>query len=117
MARRAKPWPRSTRCTSVACTTRSRSLQRRGDLEPWVDTAILAERMLSNFFGAASEWASGVLSDAALPLAASYDANITLAGVATVDARLLFQKRARRAQKGKIASERARARGGSRKRA
>ena len=85
------------------------ALKRRGDLEPWVDTGILAERMLSNFFGAASEWASSVLSDAALPLVTRYDANLTLAGVATDEARARFQQRARRLQKGKIEGERARA--------
>ncbi|MDH3686765.1 MAG: TetR/AcrR family transcriptional regulator [Myxococcales bacterium] len=85
-------------------------LKERGDLEPWVDSGILAERMLSNFFGAASEWASSVLSDAALPTATSYDANITLAGVATDKGRSRFQSRARKLQKGAIESERGRLR-------
>jgi AcrR family transcriptional regulator len=86
------------------------ALKQRGDLEPWVDSAILAERMLSNFFGATSEWASAVLSDAALPGVTSYDASITLAGVATDKGRSRFQKRARRLQKGTIESERGRVR-------
>lgn len=88
------------------------ALKQRGDLEPWVDPGILAERMLSNFFGAASEWASSVLSDAALPVATSYDASITLAGVATDKGRARFQNRARRLQKGTIESERGRLRAG-----
>ena len=86
------------------------ALKKRGDLEPWVDSSILAERMLSNFFGAASEWASSVLSDDALPIVTRYDANITLAGVATDAGRARFQNRARKLQKGPIESERGRLR-------
>ncbi len=84
--------------------------KQRGQIEPWVESAILAERMLSNFFGAASEWASGVLSDKALPIAASHDAYLTLAGVASEKGRARFQGRARRLQQGAIASERGRVR-------
>jgi AcrR family transcriptional regulator len=82
----------------------------RGELESWVDCAILAERLLSNLYGAASEWATGLLSDEALPLVASYDANLTLAGVATERSRRRFQNRARRLQKGSIEGGRSRRR-------
>lgn len=70
-----------------------------GDLESWVDPAVLAARLRSSLNGVLSEWATGVLSDAALPLAASYDANIALAGVTTEKSRRRFQNRARRFQK------------------
>jgi AcrR family transcriptional regulator len=86
------------------------ALIERGEIEPWVDCAILAERMLSNLYGASSEWATGVLSDEALPVAASYDACVALAGVATEKSRSRFQNRVRRLQKGPIESERGRAR-------
>ena len=85
------------------------SMAERGELESWVDCAILAERLLANLYGAASEWATGVLSDEAFPLVASYDANIALAGVATEQTRARFQNRARRLQKGNIQGARARA--------
>ena len=75
------------------------ALSDRGDLESWVDPAVLAERILSNLYGVISEWATGTLSDAALPLAASYDANIALAGVTTEKCRRRFQNKARRLQK------------------
>lgn len=83
----------------------------RGELEPWVDCAILAERLLSNLYGAASEWATGLLSDETLPVVASYDANLTLAGVATEKSRRRFQNRAQRLQKGSIEGGRSRRRG------
>jgi len=87
------------------------SMAARGEIEPWVDCAILAERLLANLYGAASEWATGLLSDETLPVVASYDANITLAGVATDKSRRRFQNRARRLQKGSIEGGRSRKRG------
>ena len=92
-----------------------RALADRGEIEPWVDCAILAERMLSNLYGAASEWATGVLSDEALPVAASYDANIALAGVATEKSKPRFQNRVRRLQKGQIDGKRGHTRARGRK--
>jgi AcrR family transcriptional regulator len=84
------------------------AMSERGELEPWVDCAVLAERLLSNLYGAASEWATGVLGDEALPVVASYDANLTLAGVATGKSRARFQQNAKRLQKGRIQGARAR---------
>ncbi len=81
-------------------------LKARDDIERWVDCTILAERMLSNFYGATSEWAAGVLTSKALPAAASHDAYVTLAGVATDKSRRRLQNRVRRLQKGDIASQR-----------
>ncbi len=89
-------------------STTLQAMSERGELESWVDCDILAERLLSNLYGAASEWATGLVSDKALPLVASYDANIALAGVATEAVRTRFQNRARRLQKGDIAGGRAR---------
>jgi len=80
----------------------------RGELEPWVDCAILAERLLSNLYGAASEWATGLISDEALPLVAGFDANLTLAGVATEKTRKLFQRHAEQLQTSPIEGGRAR---------
>jgi AcrR family transcriptional regulator len=85
-------------------------MSERGELEPWVDCAILAERLLSSLYGAASEWATGLLDDESLPVVASYDANIALAGVATEKSRRRFQNRARRLQKGPIRGGRSRKR-------
>jgi AcrR family transcriptional regulator len=85
-----------------------KAMAERGELEPWVDCDILAERLLSNLYGAASEWATGLLSDETLPVVASFDANIALAGVATETSRRRFQNRARRLQKGPIEGGRAR---------
>jgi AcrR family transcriptional regulator len=82
----------------------------REELEPWVDCAILAERLLSNLYGAASEWATGLLGNENLPVVASYDANLTLAGVATEKSRRRFQNRAKRLQKGSIRGRRSRGR-------
>jgi AcrR family transcriptional regulator len=81
-------------------------LVERGELESWVDCDVLAERMLSNFYGAASDWASGGLSNAALPVAASHDAYLSLAGVATEEGRRRFQNRARKLQRGTIRGKR-----------
>jgi AcrR family transcriptional regulator len=86
------------------------SLSKRGELEPWIDCGVLAERMLSNLYGVASEWATGLLSDEALPLAASFDASIALAGVATEKSRRRFQNRARRIQKRQAEAGRSRTR-------
>lgn len=86
------------------------SMESRGELEPWVDSAILAERILSTLYGATSEWVTGRLSDTALPLAAGYDACIALAGVTKGATREGFQTRARSYQKIEIASERKRMR-------
>ena len=86
------------------------AMSERGELEPWADCSILAERLLSNLYGAASEWATGILSDETLPVVASYDANLTLAGVATAESRQRFQNRAQRLQKGPIQGGRTRKR-------
>jgi len=86
------------------------SMSERGALESWVDAEILGERMLSNLYGAISEWVSGRLSDEALPTAAGYDAAIALAGLTSEKARKTFRSRARKLQKGAIVSERAKAR-------
>ena len=83
-------------------------MSERGELEPWVDSAILGERLLSNLYGSTSEWVTGRLSDEALPVAASYDANLTLASVTTGERRKTFLENAARAQKGPIESERRR---------
>jgi len=93
---------------------RLEAMAEREELEPWVDCTILAERLLSNLYGAASEWATGLLSDESLPVVTSYDANLTLAGVATEKSRHSFQDRAQQLQKGPIESGRARRRGRSR---
>jgi AcrR family transcriptional regulator len=84
------------------------AMAERGELEPWVNCRILAERLLSNLYGAATEWATGLLGDETLPAVASYDANITLAGVATEKSRQRFQSRAQQLQEGPIEGERAR---------
>jgi AcrR family transcriptional regulator len=86
------------------------SLSKRGELEPWIDCGVFAERMLSNLYGVTSEWSTGLLSDEALPLAASFDANIALAGVATEKSRRRFQNRARRIQKRQAEAGRSRMR-------
>jgi AcrR family transcriptional regulator len=93
---------------------RLEAMAEREELEPWVDCTILAERLLSNLYGAASEWATGLLNDESLPVVTSYDANLTLAGVATEKSRHRFQDRAQQLQKGPIESGRARRRGPSR---
>ena len=82
----------------------------RGELEPWADTAILGERILSNLYGAITEWVTGRLSNEALPGAAAFDACIAIAGVAAGETRKAFQERARDLQRGAIETERKRMR-------
>ena len=85
----------------------------RDELERWIDCRILAERLLANLYGATSDWATGTLSDEALPGVAAYDACLTLAGVSTEKTRARFQARARKLQKPTIQIQRGRTPGRS----
>ena len=85
-------------------------LREAGDVERWIDPGVLAERLLSIFYGAITDWASSGLSNAALTSAVSYDAYAILAGAGTEKGHRRFQNRMRKLQKGQIRSKRRRTR-------
>jgi AcrR family transcriptional regulator len=75
-----------------------RAIREAGELAAWADERALLRSLRSQLGACALSWASGALSDAALPAEAAYQASLTLLGVTTGRSRAELERAARDAQ-------------------
>jgi hypothetical protein len=85
-------------------------LRASGDLAPWADRAVLAERLRAHLAATALQWASGALGAEALRAAALYDAALLLVAATRGASRRELLGVARRAQARVLSRRRAAAR-------